>query len=72
MKIPKKKLKQLSHISFMDEIIRNQSLVDNKFTEGAPDTWDKDETKLFDMLAELEYKIKDEVIKVLTENEKKN
>lgn len=64
--ISKKKLKQISQISFMADVIKQYSSVsDRDFLDLAPDFWLPEETRIFDMLNELETKIKNEVLEIL-------
>lgn len=65
MAIPKKTLQKISHISVMDDILRD-NLKGDYFADSAPDQWTDSEKKLYDMMAEVEYKLIEKVKNILS------
>lgn len=62
--IAKKKIKKIELLSIFDDILREHGF---DFTDTPPEMWDTDEKKIFDLLAELETKLKEEFLKVIQE-----
>jgi len=70
MAIGKKKLKEISHLSFLGEILKEffTDKAGECFADNAPDFWNAYERNLFDALSELEQKHKTAVYDLLTQN----
>lgn len=60
----KKKIEKISYISFVDDIIE-QYVGDSTFLKHNPETWQREEKDVYDMLNELEMKLKDKILEVL-------
>lgn len=74
MAIAKKTLKKVQQLTFIGDILK-EFFTDKGgglFSDRPPDFWNKDESNLFDALAELEQRHKNGVLELLTgENLKK-
>ena len=69
MKLSKKKLKEINFVSFINEVVEEHTPISEKadgtFLRDAPSEWNEYETRLFDMLTELEDKTKEAIIKIV-------
>ncbi|MDR6548496.1 hypothetical protein J2810_004586 [Chryseobacterium rhizosphaerae] len=65
MKTPKKILAQINRITLIEEVIKEKYFTNPDFINNPPDMWQKDEREMFDILADLEHKIKTQVLKIL-------
>lgn len=64
-KIPKYKLDEINRISLYDDVLRKHG---HDFTDHGPDTWDREQTRLFDMMVELEVRIKERLLQIVEKN----
>lgn len=69
MRIPKKILKQINFISFIDRVIK-ENVSSPDFIDSPPEMWSSSEKEIFDALADLEFKLKEKVIEILTQKSK--
>lgn len=71
MTIGKNKLKQINAISFVHEVLitldYGRSIAEAHWVNLPPDMWSIGETHLYDMLCELERKVKNETLEILTQ-----
>jgi hypothetical protein len=70
MKLSKRMMREINIASVADDVLRErfESFVNGKsecFTDNAPDTWNEEQRRAFDMVHEAEYKMKAKIIKVL-------
>lgn len=69
MTISKKKLKAIGLTSVFIDVMK-EYLEPNYdggfFFDNAPDTWDKENRRLFDMTAEIEHRLKEQITAILT------
>jgi len=69
MKLSKKKLKKINFVSFINEVVEEYTPTSEKyygiFLRQAPDQWSEEETRLFDMLTELEDRTKKEIVRII-------
>lgn len=69
MKISDKRLQEIKRVDFIGQALRkyypNDNIAGDHWVYTPTDMWSKDELILFDMLSELEDKIKDEIIKII-------
>lgn len=66
-KISNKKLKEISRISFVDVLLKQfegRVIAGTHWVDTPPDMWSQDETNRYDMMNELEMKLKAEILKV--------
>lgn len=70
MKVPKKILKQINFISFIEEAIK-ENVKYSEFVDSPPELWSDSEKELFDSMSYLECKIKEKVLEILTSKTKK-
>lgn len=80
MSITKKKLKAIDSLSVFDDVFRetpcnffktfnNTTNQYEPFYENEPPSmWNDDETSLFDLMAEIERKLKADILEILTRN----
>lgn len=70
MTISKKKLKAIGltsvFIDVMKEYIEPSNLDGKFFFDHAPDSWDKEDRRLFDMAAEIEHRLKEQITAILS------
>jgi hypothetical protein len=68
-KTSKKVIKEIRSVSCFTDVLeeksRNRDCVEH-FWHSAPDTWNKQDTELWDMLTNLETTIKEKIIEVLS------
>lgn len=72
MKLSKKNAKEILAVSFAVEILkdrefRSRSIGGQHWTDTPPDMWTEDEKNMWDMMFEIEDKLKYEIIKLLGE-----
>lgn len=73
MKISKKKIKEITRLSVFDEIFRTQT--NNRFYRAfpsnepfyvhPPDEWNDDEESLFDLVTEIERRMKERILEII-------
>jgi len=66
MKLSKKRLAELRSVSVFEDVLKYYGYT--FFENGAPDTWSRDDTKLYDMLVEVESGMTKAFLKTLGEN----
>lgn len=67
--VGKKKLKEIEILSVFIEVMRER--VEPRYDGGfffdnAPDTWNKEDRNLFDVAAEIEHRLKEQITAILT------
>lgn len=73
--VTKKKLAAISNISVAHDALRNfdgypRYIGGEPWYNLPPDTWNEDETRLWDAVHELEMKIKNEILEILNPDKK--
>lgn len=74
MKLSNKKVKEINRISFAVDILKKKELhtiVGHHWTETPPDMWSDDEKNKWDMMHELEDKLKAAIITLLSDGKEK-
>ncbi len=68
-KIPQKTIKKIDQISFVNDILKESEryhIGGVHWTETPPEMWDKDAKAQWDMMNELEMRLKREILNLLT------
>lgn len=69
-KLAKKQIREIESISLFTEVLKNNDPSDiagKHWTDCRPDMWQDSEVRLYDMMNELEMKIKEEVLRIVNE-----
>lgn len=71
MGLSKKKIKEINQISVYEEILRYYGYDYLSFiaTDNPPDMWNDEDKRFFDMVNEIESKMKEKIINLLSSNE---
>jgi hypothetical protein len=66
--ISKKKIKEIENVSFIRHVLKEHYY---SFADFPPENWEKEDKKLWDVLTELEDLVKNQIVSILTDSNKK-
>lgn len=62
--VGKKKIDQINMVGFIHDVIE-RSEYDHDFLDTPPELWQKEESIVYNMLCELDYKLKDAILNII-------
>jgi hypothetical protein len=70
MKLSKKKIAEINMISVYEELLQNCSIFNHMNFDDPPDMWSNEQKGMFDLLTEIERKLKDQIINIIEQKSK--